>query len=99
MPDFISPGFLAPRWTTRPGISKLRTLSRETLLHLSMALKSNPLRNRMQFTNASERMIVRAYQPADEAAVVDLWRRCGLLRPQNDPRKDIQYEPRISQMV
>ena len=32
---------------------------------------------------------MRPYQPADEAAVVALWVRCGLTRPWNDPRNDI----------
>jgi ribosomal protein S18 acetylase RimI-like enzyme len=27
---------------------------------------------------------------SDESAVVDLWRQCDLVRPWNDPRKDIQ---------
>jgi ribosomal protein S18 acetylase RimI-like enzyme len=35
-------------------------------------------------------MQLRAYAPADEAAVVELWQRCGLTRHWNDPRKDIQ---------
>jgi ribosomal protein S18 acetylase RimI-like enzyme len=34
-------------------------------------------------------MDIRAYQPADEGAVVSLWQECGLTRPWNDPRKDI----------
>ncbi|MFZ1907546.1 MAG: GNAT family acetyltransferase [Burkholderiales bacterium] len=34
-------------------------------------------------------MDMRAYQPADEGAVVALWQECGLTRPWNDPRKDI----------
>jgi ribosomal protein S18 acetylase RimI-like enzyme len=32
---------------------------------------------------------IRPYTPADEPAVVDLWRRCDLTRPWNDPHKDI----------
>jgi len=32
---------------------------------------------------------IRAFEPADEAAVVALWRECGLTRPWNDPHKDI----------
>ncbi|WP_427184670.1 GNAT family acetyltransferase [Bordetella bronchialis] len=32
---------------------------------------------------------IRPYQPADETAVIRLWRDCGLTRPWNDPRKDI----------
>ena len=35
-------------------------------------------------------MTIRPFEPSDEPAVIDLWRRCELLRPQNDPHKDIQ---------
>jgi ribosomal protein S18 acetylase RimI-like enzyme len=38
----------------------------------------------------SERMHIRPYRPDEQAALVDLWRRCDLLRPWNDPAKDIQ---------
>ena len=34
-------------------------------------------------------MRIRAFQPADEHAIVALWRECGLTRPWNDPHKDI----------
>ena len=34
-------------------------------------------------------MKIRAYQPQDESAVIALWHDCGLIRPWNDPRKDI----------
>ena len=34
-------------------------------------------------------MRIRAFVEADEEKVVELWARCGLLRPWNDPRKDI----------
>lgn len=34
-------------------------------------------------------MIIRPYQPQDEEAVIQLWQRCELTRPWNDPRKDI----------
>ena len=32
---------------------------------------------------------IRAFEVADEAAAVALWRDCGLVRPWNDPHKDI----------
>lgn len=32
---------------------------------------------------------IRPYERDDESAVIDLWERCGLTRPWNDPRKDI----------
>jgi ribosomal protein S18 acetylase RimI-like enzyme len=34
-------------------------------------------------------MQIRPFEDIDEEAVVALWQRCGLLRPWNDPRKDI----------
>ena len=34
-------------------------------------------------------MHIRPYLEADETAVVALWEHCGLTRPWNDPRKDI----------
>jgi len=35
-------------------------------------------------------MQIRRYEPVDEEGVVSLWERCGLIRPTNDPRKDIR---------
>lgn len=35
-------------------------------------------------------MEIRPFEADDEAAVISLWDRCGLLRPWNDPHKDIQ---------
>jgi ribosomal protein S18 acetylase RimI-like enzyme len=35
-------------------------------------------------------MKIRAFSIADEAAVIEIWRRCDLVRPWNDPHKDIQ---------
>ena len=32
---------------------------------------------------------IRAYRESDQDAVVELWRECGLLVSQNDPKKDI----------
>jgi ribosomal protein S18 acetylase RimI-like enzyme len=34
-------------------------------------------------------MRIRPFQSADEPAVIELWDRCGLVRPWNDPKKDI----------
>lgn len=35
-------------------------------------------------------MDIRTYQDADEEAVVRLWKECDLVRPWNDPHKDIR---------
>ena len=40
-------------------------------------------------------MTVRPFTLADVEAVVDLWTRCGLVRPWNDPRKDIARKLRV----
>lgn len=40
-------------------------------------------------------MLIRPFQPTDEAAVVELWQRCDLTRPWNDPHKDIQRKLKV----
>jgi ribosomal protein S18 acetylase RimI-like enzyme len=39
---------------------------------------------------------IRCYRPADESEVIGLWQSCGLLRPQNDPHKDIARKLRVN---
>ena len=41
-------------------------------------------------------MEIRPYQPQDEQAVIDLWQRCDLTRPWNNPRLDIQRKLRVN---
>lgn len=41
-------------------------------------------------------MLVRAYHPDDEEAVIDLWKRCDLVRAQNDPKKDIARKMKVN---
>jgi ribosomal protein S18 acetylase RimI-like enzyme len=38
---------------------------------------------------------IRSYQAADQSAVIDLWHRCNLVVPQNDPRKDIEMKCQV----
>ena len=40
-------------------------------------------------------MQIRSFQPEDEEAVISLWRQCDLLRPWNDPRKDIRRKMEV----
>jgi ribosomal protein S18 acetylase RimI-like enzyme len=35
-------------------------------------------------------MLIRGFVPADTDPVVELWQECGLTRPWNDPRRDIE---------
>jgi ribosomal protein S18 acetylase RimI-like enzyme len=37
-------------------------------------------------------MQIRQFHPDDQAAVIELWRRCDLLRPWNDPKLDVEHK-------
>jgi len=39
---------------------------------------------------------IRPYQDKDREAVVDLWKRCGLVVPHNDPLRDIQHKSQVN---
>lgn len=41
-------------------------------------------------------MTLRPYRPSDAAAVIALWRACDLVRPWNDPAKDIARKLRVN---
>jgi ribosomal protein S18 acetylase RimI-like enzyme len=41
-------------------------------------------------------MNIRAFQPKDEQAVIELWQRCDLLRPLNDPHEDILRKQKVN---
>lgn len=40
-------------------------------------------------------LTTRPFCSDDEPAVIELWTRCGLVKPQNDPRKDIQRKSKV----
>jgi ribosomal protein S18 acetylase RimI-like enzyme len=40
-------------------------------------------------------LAIRLFQALDEEAVITLWSACGLLRPWNDPHKDIQRKLQV----
>jgi len=40
-------------------------------------------------------LVIRSYQPQDEAAVVQLWLQCNLVVPQNNPERDIERKLRV----
>jgi ribosomal protein S18 acetylase RimI-like enzyme len=41
-------------------------------------------------------LVIRPYERRDEAAVIDLWVRCGLVVPWNNPRQDIERKLRVN---
>jgi len=41
-------------------------------------------------------LVIRSYQPQDEAAVVQLWLQCNLVVPQNNPERDIKRKLRVN---
>lgn len=40
-------------------------------------------------------LVIRPYTTSDESAVIQLWDACGLVRPVNDPLKDIQRKLQV----
>ena len=46
--------------------------------------------------SASAPIRIRPFVSADTEAVVALWTACGLVRPQNDPRKDIARKLKVN---
>jgi ribosomal protein S18 acetylase RimI-like enzyme len=45
--------------------------------------------HRTTHTQSTTLMNIRPYHASDEAAVIALWHECGLVRPWNDPQRDI----------
>lgn len=41
-------------------------------------------------------MKIRSYQSGDESSVIELWRECGLVAPQNDPHRDVQRKLKVN---
>jgi len=41
-------------------------------------------------------MQIRPFDPQDEEQVIALWRKCNLVVPQNDPKKDIQRKLKVN---
>ena len=42
-----------------------------------------------------KQIIIRSFQIFDEPDVIDLWHRCNLVVPQNDPKKDIAMKLKV----
>ncbi len=52
-------------------------------------MKRYPMRDK------SPEFKIRSYQASDESAVIDLWHRCNLVVPQNEPKKDIEMKLKV----
>jgi ribosomal protein S18 acetylase RimI-like enzyme len=40
-------------------------------------------------------MEIRSYQPADAGTIIDLWKRCDLIRPENNAWRDLERKVRV----
>jgi ribosomal protein S18 acetylase RimI-like enzyme len=40
-------------------------------------------------------MEIRSYTPHDAGAIIDLWKKCGLVKPENDPWRDLERKARV----
>ena len=41
-------------------------------------------------------MIIRPYSPGDEKEVIELWRKCDLITPWNNPKQDIERKLKVN---
>ena len=57
----------------------------------------NPFKEEKDTAGSDEEaaLKIRSYQDSDLSAVIDLWHRCNLVVPQNDPQKDIEMKCRV----
>jgi ribosomal protein S18 acetylase RimI-like enzyme len=46
-------------------------------------------------SSSIKQLIIRSFQISDQADVLDLWHRCNLVVPQNDPKKDIEMKLQV----
>ncbi len=46
-------------------------------------------------SDSIKQLIIRSFQVSDEPYVIDLWHRCNLVVPQNDPKKDIEMKLQV----
>ena len=46
-------------------------------------------------SDSIKQLIIRSFQISNEPDVIDLWHRCNLVVPQNDPKKDIAMKLRM----
>jgi len=42
------------------------------------------------------KILIRSYKPEDETQILDLWIQCGLVVPQNNPKKDIERKLKVN---
>jgi ribosomal protein S18 acetylase RimI-like enzyme len=42
-----------------------------------------------------DNLLIRPYRPEDEKAAIKVWDECGLIVPQNNPRRDIERKLRV----
>jgi ribosomal protein S18 acetylase RimI-like enzyme len=41
-------------------------------------------------------MVIKPYLPEDESAIIELWRKCDLIKSWNDPKQDIERKLKVS---
>ncbi len=57
----------------------------------------NPFEEKEATAGSDEKaeLKIRSYRAADQSAVIDLWHRCNLVVPKNDPQKDIEMKGQV----
>lgn len=65
--------------------------------HLAITPGYNPFERKDSSKDAGRKaeFRIRSYLAADQSAVIDLWHRCNLVVPQNDPQQDIETKCQV----
>ena len=48
-----------------------------------------------QMSDLIKQLVIRSFQVSDDSDVINLWHRCNLVVPQNDPNKDIEMKLQV----
>jgi len=57
--------------------------------HKRILKESNPM------SDLIKQLVIRSFRATDESDVINLWHRCNLVVPQNDPKKDIEMKLQV----
>jgi ribosomal protein S18 acetylase RimI-like enzyme len=74
---------------------RIRHLKRGSKVAPLYFIEAEIIRKSCNMSNSAVKLIIRSFLTSDESDVIDLWHRCNLVVPQNDPRRDIAAKLKV----